>query len=664
MDRVLRILVVDDNPHDRALVIHQLGREFPGAVFAEVFEPDGLAAALAADDAPDVVVTDYQLCWSDGVEVLRRVKRGRPDCPVVMFTGTGSEEVAVAAMKSGLDDYVLKSPKHLVLLSAAVRSVLAQARQRVVVAEAVHRYRALFEDVPLGLFEARTDGTIRIANPAMAVITGAPDAASLVAVDVTELYAEPADRDRRRALLAADGVLAGFEAQLARRDGRIVWVRESGCVRCDSTSGAMYYAGILEDVSTRKASEATLVRAREAAIETSRVKSQFIANMSHEIRTPMAAIMGMTELALATELGTEQREYLDALRISAEALFTLLNDLLDFSKIEAGRVEIESIPFALGQSLDDTVRTVAFRAEQKGLRLTCRIAPDVPAAVRGDPSRLRQVLLNLLSNALKFTERGEVAVHVGVESRCKDDLLLRFSVSDTGIGIAPEQHARVFEAFMQADGSITRRYGGTGLGLAIVVQLVELMGGTIWLESALGQGSTFHFTARLGVETAGVARSPHTATALPVPVDAARRLRVLIADDDALCRMVTARLLEKRGHAVVTVDDGRLALEAISGGGFDVAVIDLQMPGTDGLELTRLVRAAEASAGGHLPIVVLSAHASADFEQAAVDAGADGYVAKPIRADGLLTAVEGVADGTRQAAGADRRRMLDGTSAA
>jgi PAS domain S-box-containing protein len=567
------------------------------------------------------------------------------------------------------------------------------------------------------------------------------------------------------------GVLEFFSQQIQKPDRKLLEMMAA----VGSQIGQ--FIERLEAEDSLRAYARDLETARTRAEDATRAKSEFLANISHEIRTPMNAMIGMTELALETRITREQREYLSTIQSSAESLLTLVNEILDFSKIEARKLRLDEVAFHLRDLLEDTMRVLAPRAQLKGIELACHIDPSVPDALVGDPLRLRQVVVNLAGNAIKFTEQGEVVLRTQIESGGSDHIQLRFSITDTGIGIPPEKQKVIFEAFSQADSSTTRRYGGTGLGLAISAQLVELMGGRITVESQLGQGSTFHFTARFGVQ--GPRRektlaSWRTLSDLPVlvvddnatnrqilqevltnwrmrpvavdsgpaalkkleesrrsgqpfavvlldghmpnmdgftvadhirgarhrglkvvmltsaglPEDGNRcrklgisaslskpikqselfnviisvlgdiagketrrpyrrkktgrqrhRLQVLVAEDNEVNQLVARRILEKLGHNVTVVSNGKEALSAVQSARFDVLAMDVQMPEMDGLDATVAIRNLQDKGRAQIPIVGTTAHAMKGDRERCLAVGMDGYVSKPIRAEELAKAI-------------------------
>jgi len=366
------------------------------------------------------------------------------------------------------------------------------------------RYRLLFERNLAGVLRSTLDGRLLEKNDAFAQIAGYTSAGELAQSNTADFYYDVQDRPELIRELKAKKALMNRELRLRRRDGSLVWVLANMSLVEDGAGGDSVVEGIFIDITDRKRVEEELRKAKGAADAANRAKSEFLANMSHEIRTPMNGVMGMTDLLLETELTGQQRDYMETVRDSAQSLLTVIDDILDFSKIEAGQVKFESVAFNLAELLKQVVRTLSVRAHEKGLELLLETDRDVPSMLRGDPTRLRQVLMNLLGNAIKFTNQGEVLLAVRVSSRDGQSASLEFSVTDNGIGIPLDKQSQIFTAFTQADGSITRRYGGTGLGLSISKRLVEMMGGRMEVESEPGKGSSFRFRAVFDTPVGGM----------------------------------------------------------------------------------------------------------------------------------------------------------------
>jgi PAS domain S-box-containing protein len=593
--------------------------------------------ALSENDF-DVAVVDYLIADGTGLELVDKLK----DIPVIFVTGQGDQNIAVQAMKAGVYDYLVKDQNrnYLEMLPITIDNAINHKKDRerlAAVEKEIEKLMWAVSKTDNSLVIATEDGKIEWVNEGFERLTG------YTLAEITGSFGDTLVKDALSGLNPNSEYFiemmntlksVSYESKNYSKSGNEYWVLTTITPIIDSEGNIKKVIAVDSEITARKEAEKRMMEAQDEALRLAKIKEEFLANMSHEIRTPMNAIMGMSQLLSETELNEKQQKYLASIQFASDNLLALINDVLDLAKIEAEKITFEKIPFSIKELIEKLVDIMRPKIDEKGLRTVIQIDGKIPELVIGDPYRLNQIIMNLVSNSIKFTKKGSITIEAIFEEENIADVTIMYRVTDTGIGISKENLTKVFEHFTQAESEITRKYGGTGLGLTIVKKLVENQDGIISVESELEKGTTFSFTLNFAKALQG--QKNYIDKKIVNDVKSISGKTALLVEDNHLNTMVATEFLEKSGLIVAHAENGIIAVSMAQEKKYDFILMDIQMPEMDGYSAAKKIKADSSSANATTPIIAMTAHAVQGEKEKCINAGMNDYISKPLQKDKLI----------------------------
>ncbi|CAN5490825.1 hypothetical protein BH11BAC3_BH11BAC3_17080 [soil metagenome] len=641
----ISILIIEDSPPDQWLLKDQLSETNLNIV--DIVSTVTIKGAIEILHQRDfsLLFLDLHLPDSDGLHSLDALAKINPKVPIIVLSGMKDKGLSLQAISHGAQDFLNKSDYTPQVLEKAVIYSIERKKNRQLIEENNERNEIILKATNDILWDwDLTTGRVKWFGAGLKKYIPENLYPGNIPDDFWVFGLHPDERRKtivklKKAIIQGGGSWES-DNRFLKNDGHYAYINTRGFVLTNADNKPIRMMGSMQDITDRKNAELEIRKAKNDADDARKTQEQFLANMSHEIRTPMNGVIGMTQLLGATNLNIEQREYVETIKESADNLMVVINDILDLTKIVAGKVTIDSVDYAIADVVKNAIQITRFKAEEKAISLKSVIDKNIHPVLLGDPFRLNQVLVNLIGNAIKFTEEGEVNLHVNLLQEDEDNVSLEFVVQDTGIGIDENKLGLVFEQFTQASSETTRRFGGSGLGLTITRQLIELQGGSINVKSTIGVGSKFTFYLTIKKGNSDLQNSLNKTTA-PVRQNALAGIKILLAEDNLINQNVAVKILTIEGAEVVVANNGLEAIEMLRQHQYDVVLMDIQMPQMDGYETTRFIRSKMEAPACNSRIIAITASALISEKERCLSAGMDDYITKPFQAKDLFDKILG-----------------------